>query len=179
LNLPPPKQGFVLFVGQRAGYKNFSLALRALDHLPELELLCVGGSPIARDELDAAPEEVRRRVRYMGFVSDTELNHLYNQAVCLLYLSSYEGFGIPVIEAMRAGCPVVSTCCKAVLEVGRHALTVVPGDDPRSVAHAVSMLASGDARAARVRAGLSVASEFSWERTYQATHRIYRALAQL
>lgn len=171
-----PERQFVLFVGLRAGYKNFDLALRALAHLPEYELVCVGGGPLRAEEFVAAAPSVRNRVRHAGFVCDAELNRLYNQAVCLLYLSRYEGFGIPVLEAMRAGCPVLCTPCRAVLEVGRGALTVVCEDDPAAVAAAVLRVAEREQRSALVSAGLAVAQNYSWERTYQQTREVYRSL---
>lgn len=176
-SLPPAPRSFVLFVGQRAGYKNFALAVSAMAHLPDLELHCVGGGKFRSDELAAVPECVRRRIRHLGFVADKTLNELYNQAVCLLYPSSYEGFGIPVVEAMRAGCPVVCVTCKAVIEVGRHALTLVPTNDPRAVAAAVVQIANPETRAAKVQAGLAVARGYSWDLTYSQTLDVYRELA--
>ena len=177
IELPKADRSFILFVGQRRGYKNFNLALRAMAWLPDWELHCVGGGPLVAEEMQGVPEAVRQRVRYLGFVTDAHLNKLYNQAVCLLYPSSYEGFGIPVIEAMRAGCPVLCTNCRAVLEIGDQALTVVPADDARAVADAMVRVASPDHRASLVRAGLAVAHQYSWERTYQQTLQIYRSLA--
>ena len=167
---------FVLFVGQRGGYKNFALAVRAMVHLPALELVCVGGGPLRHDEVAGVPESVQRRIRHAGVVDDNQLNRLYNDAACLLYTSRYEGFGIPVIEAMRAGCPVICVECRAVLEVGRRALTVVADNDPSAVAAAVLELMIPDRRASTVRAGLSVAREYSWEFTYQQTRAVYRSL---
>lgn len=170
----PPRTPYVLFVGQRAGYKNFHLALSAMNFLPDLELLCVGGGSIHQEELNGLPESVTRRVRHLGFVSDDELNVLYNGAQCMVYPSSYEGFGIPVVEAMRAGCPVVCTDCKAVLEVGKDALTVVPVADPGLMANAISKTASSE-RPSLIQKGLSVAGTYSWEATHRQTLSIYRS----
>ncbi len=132
---------FILFVGQRGGYKNFNRLLDAMPYLPDYELHCVGGGAFRSDELKGISETVVRRVRHLGFVTDEVLNVLYNRAVCLAYPSSYEGFGIPVIEAMKAGCPVVSVDCKAVLEVGRDALSVVCDDAPRGMLSTLYLVA--------------------------------------
>ena len=166
---------YVLFVGQRAGYKNFSLALEAMKLLPDFELHCVGGGPIHRTELEDVPESVARRVRHLGFVSDENLNMLYNRALCLVYPSNYEGFGIPVVEAMRAGCPVVSTNCKAVLEVGRNALTVVSDPDPRLMADAILKTVSSE-RPSLISKGLAISQGYSWEATHRQTLDVYRSL---
>lgn len=175
LRLEPSDMPFVLFVGQRAGYKNFSVALAAMEFLPDFELQCVGGGPIRPEELKGVPDSVARRLRHLGFVSDEELNVLYNRALCLLYPSSYEGFGIPVVEAMRAGCPVVSTNCKAVLEVGRDALTVVADADPRAMADAILKTVFSE-RSNLIKKGLAVAQGYSWDATHRQTLEIYRSL---
>lgn len=168
---------FLLFVGQRGGYKNFSLTLSALARLPEMQLYCVGGGPFADSEFTGIPESVRSRVRHLGFVDDPALNSLYNRAQCLVYPSAYEGFGIPVLEAMRAGCPVVSLDCRAVVEVGGGALCVAQDHrDPAALAQAV-IRASGPAERARLRElGLTRSQQFSWDRCAQETQAVYRRL---
>lgn len=168
---------FALFIGHRGGYKNFSLALRALERLPDLTLHCVGGGPLQPAELACVPENTRARVKHLGFVDDEHLNMLYNKAYCLIYPSTYEGFGIPVLEAMRAGCPVVSVNCKAVVEVGGAAL-VVSADptDPGSLASAINRLNDRNTRATLRDLGLSRSQQFSWDRCFEQTRKIYQTL---
>jgi mannosyltransferase len=173
---PAAARPFVLFVGQRAGYKNFRLVAEALTLLPDIELSCVGGGPLRRDELDGLPEATRARIRHLGFIDNRDLNRLYNQALCLAYPSSYEGFGIPVVEAMRAGCPVVCIACKAVVEVGRYALAIAE-PEPASLAEQITLVASPGVRDGLIRAGLDVARNYAWERTYRETLEVYRAVA--
>lgn len=176
LSLTPAPAPYLLYVGERRGYKNFVLLLEAMAFLPDLELHCVGGGPLRADELTGVPPSVRGRVRHLGFVTDETLNELYNQAFCLVYPSSYEGFGIPVAEAMRAGCPVVGTVCRAVLEVGGKALTVAPETEPHALANAVLRLEDTEYRSRMVAAGLEVAGRFSWDRTHTGTLAVYRDL---
>ena len=168
---------YILFIGQRGGYKNFELALQAMSLLPDLELHCVGGGPLRREELAGLDVETQRRVRYLGFVSDEQLNELYNSAFCLLYPSSYEGFGIPVLEAMRSGCPVVSIDSKAVVEIGGTALCVSEhASDPAALAQAVLRLEDNEERK-RIRAlGLARSLQFSWDQCFAQTLAVYRSL---
>ena len=178
LNHDLPRNGdrpFILFVGQRAGYKNFKLALLTLAQLTDFELRCVGGGDFSQSEFEGVPEHVVSRVKHMGFTTDEELNLLYNQAACLFYPSSYEGFGIPVLEAMSAGCPVVSTNCKAIVEIGGDALQMVPEHDPSALARAVLQTVCSD-RESIVRRGISNAKLYSWDITNQKTLQLYKQL---
>ncbi|MBV8502045.1 MAG: glycosyltransferase family 4 protein [Paucibacter sp.] len=167
--------GFALFIGQRGRYKNFALALAALEHLPDLELHCVGGGPIQEHELAGAVESVRARVKHLGPVDDVELNRLYNTAQCLVYPSAYEGFGIPVLEAMRAGCPVVGIDCKAVKEVGGDALVVAEQARGDALAEAIRVTAGSSRNTLRERS-MARASHFSWDRCFAQTLAVYRSL---
>lgn len=174
---PLESRPFMLFVGQRGGYKNFLLALRALEHLPDVELHCVGGGALQAEELAGLPEATRGRVRHLGFVDDEQLNALYNRAHCLLYPSAYEGFGIPVLEAMRAGCPVVSVDCKAVMEVGGEALCVSEDpQDPVALARAVMRTSETGMRARLRGLGLQRSQQFSWDRCFNQTLAVYHSL---
>ncbi|MFG6554312.1 glycosyltransferase family 4 protein [Sulfitobacter sp. 1A16808] len=166
---------YILYVGNRSGYKNFDQAVRALDILPsEFQLFCVGGGAFSKRELASYSSQTMSRIFHLGNVSNGQLNKLYNEAVCLLYPSKYEGFGIPVIEAMRSGCPVVSIDCKAVLEAGGDAL-VVADDEPAAIAAAVERCFQGD-RKAIIDAGQRRAAKFSWSSTHCRTVEVYRNL---
>jgi mannosyltransferase len=147
-----------------------------MEFLPDLELRCVGGGALRPEELAAVPAGTQRRIKHLGFVTDEALNEHYNRALCLVYPSSYEGFGIPVVEAMRAGCPVVSTRCKAVLEVGGVALTVAGDAEPRALADAVLRLTLDAYRRQVVSAGLDIAKQYSWDKTHDATLAVYKSL---
>ncbi len=175
LDFEQSKIQYVLFVGQRAGYKNFKLVLDSMIFLPELELYCVGGGAIQPSELHGVPISVTKRVKHLGFVSDEQLNVLYNRAICLVYPSSCEGFGIPVIEAMRAGCPVVCTRCKAVIEIGQDALIVVSEEDPELMAYAILRTVSSE-RPMIIKKGLVVSQAYSWRTCHSHTLQVYRSL---
>jgi mannosyltransferase len=177
ISIEPPLRPFLLFVGERGGYKNFSLLLSALAFLPDLEVHCLGGGPLHYAEIASSSPSVRARVRHLGFVTDEALNKAYNQAVCLVYPSRYEGFGIPVVEAMKAGCPVVSVNCKAVIEIGGHALELLPEEDPRALALAVERLREPAYRAQRIAAGLERASIYDWKLCHDQTLAVYRSLS--
>jgi mannosyltransferase len=171
-----PTRPFILFVGERAGYKNFEHVLKCLPLIPDIELHCVGGGPIYDGELSAHSESTRRRVRHLGYVSDLRLNELYNAAICLIYPSSFEGFGIPVAEALKAGCPVVSGRCKAVQEIGGDALTVVPDTDPKSYAEAIESTMSSRRHALR-ELGLLKGAEYSWSAAHRKTVGVYEEIS--
>jgi mannosyltransferase len=172
----PTGRPYMLFVGQRAGYKNFRLALKALEILLDLELHCVGGGDLQPEELADISVATRSRVRHLSFVDDEKLNVLYNHAYCLLYLSAYEGFGIPVLEAMRAGCPVVCVDCKAVIEVGGSALQVSQNaSDHMALVDTIMQLEDSRKRAELRVMGIARSGEFSWNKCFERTLDVYRS----
>lgn len=164
---------YALFVGDRSSYKNFNLAVDALEHLRELELVVVG-QPFSLRETDDLNRKLPGRHHILTGVDTELLNVLYNKAFCLIYPSSYEGFGIPIVEAMRAGCPVITTNRSSIPEVCGDAGLMVDDVSPAAFRQALEALEDDGMRAALVTRGFEQARKFSWDRTYRETLAFYR-----
>lgn len=165
------EQPYFLLVGERRGvdgYKNTELLFRALHGWGELsghEVVCVGGQTYVEPELRLAGPKVRTR-RFS--LSDEELRLAYAGAVALVYPSRYEGFGLPVAEAMACGCPVITTRLASLPEVAGDAALYVDPDDPHGLREALDAVREPSLRATMVAAGASQASAFRWDRASAA-----------
>ena len=157
---------YFLLVGDRrgvGGYKNTELLFRALRGWSELsghEVICVGGHPQIEPELRLAGPKVRARRLSL---SDEELRLAYAGAVALVYPSRYEGFGLPVAEAMACGCPVVTTKLASLPEVAGNAALYIDPDDPQSLREALDAVRNPDRRSTMVAAGEIQALAFRWD----------------
>jgi glycosyltransferase involved in cell wall biosynthesis len=114
-------------------------------------------------------------VRWLGEVDDVQLARLYRGAACVAYPSLYEGFGIPVLEAMACGAPVVTTRGTAMEEVADGAAVLVDARDPSAIAEGIERAAAE--RDALVALGLERASQFRWDAVAAATVEVYREAA--
>lgn len=164
----------VLFVGARAGYKNFDLAVRVIAGLPELSLSVVGGGDFSERERRLLNELIPGRYKWLGRLSDAQLNVEYNRAYALLYPSSYEGFGIPVLEAMKAGCPVVAVNASSIPEVAGDAAFLT--ESVRSSEFIEGLKYVDLNRESLKNRGFLQASKFSWNKCYQETLGVYKEL---
>jgi glycosyltransferase involved in cell wall biosynthesis len=152
---------FVLHVGRVEARKNQATALAAVERLPDLLLVCAGGvaDPALAGRLRRSP-----RARVLGRVTGADLEALYARAEALVFPSLYEGFGIPVLEAMRRGLPVVTARVSSLPEVGGDAAIYV--DDPRdaeALAAAIERALAGRDRLREL--GPARAVGFTWDRT--------------
>ena len=115
----------------------------------------------------------------LGAVSDERLKRLYHSAVALVYPSLYEGFGLPLLEAMASGTPVIASRAASIPEVvGDAAIVLEPGDVPGWTQAIVTVVEDEGRRQALRAAGLHRASEFAWSRTARMTLDVYRQAAR-
>lgn len=165
LSLPGP---YVLFVGRREGYKNAALLLDALrlSGAPHgVGVLFAGGSAALEPELADAAAGIEVR---LARLDDDELRAAYSAAAALVYPSRYEGFGLPVVEAMACGCPVITCRNSSLPEVGGDAAIYVDESDPRELMTALSRVLMPDVRERFARAGLERAARFNWSSSAEA-----------
>jgi glycosyltransferase involved in cell wall biosynthesis len=163
---------FALHVGRVERLKNQATALAAVERLGSLRLVCAG--PVADQELAA---RLRRSPAclLLGRVEKADLEALYGRAQVLVFPSLYEGFGLPVLEAMRRGVPVVTAAVASLPEVGGEAALYV--DDPLdavALAKAVAEAIADRPRLARL--GRLRAATFTWERTASGVAAVIRDL---
>ena len=168
----------VLFVGKRGGYKNFAAVVAALSTLPEVSLLCVGGGALTAAEVALLEQSLPGRYRAAGHLSTAQLNHEYNTSLCLAYPSLYEGFGIPVLEAMQSGCPVIAVNASSIPEVAGDAAWLMDSGEPEAIRTAVAAMMEGPTRGELVEKGLTQAAKFSWERMCSETLAHYDSLCR-
>lgn len=172
---------YFLYVGdRRAEYKNFPFFLRAvaplLVKLPGHELVCTGAGLSASERRLAERSGVARQVRAC-FVPDASMPWVYQNAACFVYPSAYEGFGLPVVDAFAAGCPVLLSRCSCFPEIGGDAALYFDDGDAGGLRDALTrILTDSGLRNRLVAAGKDRAKRFSWEKTALATAEVYRRL---
>jgi len=175
---------YLLHAGGHDIVKNLPGLLQAFSLLAagsiDLDLVIAGehgretGGLIAR----AGALSLFDRVRLPGFLPRADLIALYRGASALVYPSFTEGFGLPVMEAMRCGTPVVASTAEALRETGGDACLYAPATDPEAIATAVASILEDASRAERLsRAGRERAAGFTWEETARRTLSVYREVA--
>ena len=172
---------FILYVGGRNKHKNFDSILNLLNSDTSIENnLCIvvvgGGIPTKQEIRKIRNLNLFKKVNFIGHVTNDELNILYNMAFCLVFPSFYEGFGLPVIEAMRAGCPVLSSDRSSLPEIiGRKGLFFNPNDSVE-IKEKFDLLLNDKFRIDLIDYGLKKSKEYSWENSFDAIFKLHNNL---
>jgi glycosyltransferase involved in cell wall biosynthesis len=171
---------FLLYVGSRVHYKNFDGFLKAYNTWSgreEIALVVVGGPWSASEEGRLVELGIRDQVHLITDVGDETLCHLYNQAAAFVHPSLYEGFGIPLLEAMACGCPVVASRIPSTREVGGEIPIYFEPTEVDDLLAALDIAISEGRNSERVQAGLERAKSYSWDRTAVQTLEVYRQIS--
>ena len=153
---------YFLVVGLRSGYKNVMLLFQSfakLDNKESFAIVCVGGGEELEDEL--VPYVSEKNLYLLPHIEDKDLRLAYAAAVALVYPSKYEGFGLPIVEAMACGCPVITCPVASIPEVAGDAALYV-NHDVDEMAIALSDIQNQDVRQSLIAAGFEQARKFSW-----------------
>jgi mannosyltransferase len=179
VNLPFPAKSYLIYVGARAKRKNYHL-LRNIIGQTDYNLV-IAGNKLSEDERIELEQHISdSRYVSLGYTEDERLNELYNNAAALVYPSSYEGFGIPVLEAQQAGCPVIALNTSSIPEV----ISKTPENCPllmkegteKELLDKILLLSDKDLMNQVVAEGLENAKRFSWDKMYREYTELYGQL---
>lgn len=186
-NLP---ENFILYVGDVNWNKNIPGLIGAFSILAKslsLQLVLVGEAfkntilPQMREIFQLINQlKLKEKIRFLGFVPRDDLVGIYNLATVYVQPSFYEGFGLPVLEAMACGTPVVCAKTSSLLEITGGAAVFVNPENPEDIARGISEVLHYDTVQyhSRVEAGLKQAQKFSWKKTAEETWRVYQKIFQ-
>jgi len=164
---------FLFAVSSLNPNKNFSSVIRAMEKIgrPDFDLVIAGGvnpAVFSQDRADFPPH-----VKYLGYVSDAELKSLYSAASCFIYPSFYEGFGLPPLEAMTSGAPVIASQVASLPEVCGEAARYVNPNSVDDIANAIREVMGSPALRERLKsAGADRSRKFTWESTARLLHEV-------
>lgn len=165
---------YLVYVGDRSPYKHFSVAVESTQHFSDTMLVIVGGRSLSPEEKRSLDAQLPGRYLHLQGLSSNDLNLVYNHAWCLLYPSAYEGFGIPPLEAMQAGCPVIAVHAASLPEVCGEAALLASKPSVEEFIALIRSLDKIEHRAERKAAGIHRATAFSWNTTYAKTRLCYQ-----
>ena len=169
---------YVLYVGDRKSkYKNFITAVKSCQ-IQKKPLVIIGGQKLDKFEVDLLISSLGKNnyTQLIGIDNET-LNIIYNNACCLLYPSLYEGFGIPILEAQRAGCPVISSNLSSIPEVAGKGAILLNDINEKNIAEMI-FIVDNDSQLKEnlINEGIRNSANFSWDRCYIETKNIYKEI---
>lgn len=173
-DLPFVRHEYVLFVGARSGYKNFEFVVDALEALLIKKLVIVGSPLTVKEQKMLRLRLGEERYHCVGRISNERLNLLYNNAFALIYPSYYEGFGIPVLEAQKAGCPVIAYNSSSITEIIGNTTLLLNELSVDSLKKKFELLENEEIRNEIVKAGITNASKYTWNKMYDQVKELYQ-----
>ncbi len=179
--------GYILALGSADPRKNLSAMLQAYVHLPEQlqrkhHLVIVWTHPLLKQDILQQAEQfgIAHRVRSLEQVSNQMLAMLYNAAILFAFPSRYEGFGLPPLEAMTCGTPVIAAANSSIPEIVGDAALLTPTENITALTDALTrVLTDATLRQTLIQKGLQRAGSFSWQRCAHQTLAVYRRVYQI
>lgn len=172
---------FILYVGERPFYKNFTNMVKGIAPLlnkdKDMQLICTGGGKFSADELQLFSSlNINRQCRQVS-ATDQELQQLYTKARVFVFPSFIEGFGLPLLEAFNAGCPVAASNASCFPEIGGDAIAYFDPHNPKSINETIrTLLTDNNLRAAYITRGYQRLQLFSIAQQVAQTLEVYTSV---
>lgn len=182
----PYQYPYIFFVGRVETKKNVLRLVEAFALLSKqeksLHLVIAGKAGLGSEEVTARiqslPEELRQKIHLTGYMESEDVARHLAHAKAFVFPSLYEGFGIPILEAMAVGCPVICSDTPALAEIGQGVATILPPDSSLSWAAAIQRVIDDEKLAQTMREkGIARAKEYSWKKTAERTLKVLNDVA--
>ena len=180
------KGEYILFVGTLQPRKNIVRLIEAFSRVSRsslipntLSLIIVGKKGWLYEEILEAPKkfDVQGKVKFLDFVPDEDLPAFYKHAVCFVLPSLYEGFGLPILEAMKYGCPVITSNISSLPEAGGDAALYVDPLDVNDITKNLELIIKdSELRKKLIEKGYEQVKKFSWEKTAKETLKVLESI---
>ena len=168
------REQFLVFVGNRVHYKNFELACKVAAEA-KIKLKIVG-SKLTNEEQINTQQILGDNYEELGYITNDELNELYNAAFALIYPSSYEGFGLPIVEAQKSGCPVLALKNSSIEEIIGDKEQLIDSPSINHFIRQINKLKDNTYRQQIIKKGIKNAETYSWEKTFQEYLDLYNEI---
>ena len=173
-----PKKPYLLFVGERYRYKNFILAYTKSNRLKkDFDILCFGGNSFTSEEINFFKEfRISQNIKQING-SDLELNYVYKKARCFIFPSLYEGFGLPLLEAMNMDCPVICSDTSCFSEVTNNAAAMFDPNNIENIIHEIEDVVYDEQKFSDlIIKGRNNIKNFSWQKCAEQTLKVYNSI---
>jgi glycosyltransferase involved in cell wall biosynthesis len=170
---------YLLYIGTREKYKNFITLLKAYHQWnknKEVDLIVVGPAWDKKEVRYLSEAGLHSSIHLIPFIDDEGLCNLYNQALAFVFPSLYEGFGLPLLEAMACGCLVVASCIPSTLEIAGDCPIYFEAQNMDSLITALTTAWIENRKSERVKSGIEISLNYSWEKTARQTLEVYRSI---